>query len=121
SIAHRAALEAHGITIAVLPGPVENVYPASHTQLAEQILEQGGALISEYPAGTPGFKQNFIARNRIVAGLAQALIITEATEKSGSLHTARFALEQGKEVLAVPGNITSPASVGTNNLIKAGA
>lgn len=67
------------------------------------------------------FKSHFVARNRLVAGLAQAVIITEAAEKSGSLHTARFALEQGKEVLAVPGNITVPTSVGTNNLLKAGA
>ena len=67
------------------------------------------------------YKMNFISRNRIVAGLADALLITEAAEKSGSLHTARFALEQGKDVLAVPGNITSPVSIGTNNLIKAGA
>jgi DNA processing protein len=77
--------------------------------------------MSEYPEGTPGFKDHFIARNRIVAGLAQALLITEAAEKSGTLHTAKFALEQGRDVLAVPGNITSPGSAGTNNLIKTGA
>jgi DNA processing protein len=84
-------------------------------------LEQGGTIISEYSEGMPGFKYNFIARNRIVAGLSQALLITEASEKSGTLHTARFAMEQGRDVLAVPGNITSPGSVGTNNLIKTGA
>jgi DNA processing protein len=77
--------------------------------------------MSEYAAGMPGFKYNFIARNRIVAGLADALLITEAAEKSGTLHTAKFALEQGRDVLAVPGNITSPGSTGTNNLIKTGA
>jgi DNA processing protein len=121
SIAHRAALETQGLTLAVLPGPVDVVAPASHRNLAEKILEQGGALVSEYPSGTFAAKQNFIARNRIVIGLADALLITEAAEKSGSLHTARFALEQGKEVMAVPGNITSPTSVGTNNLLKAGA
>jgi len=77
--------------------------------------------MSEYPEGTPGYPGNFIARNRIVAGLADALLITEAAERSGTLHTARFALEQGREVLAVPGNITSPNSVGTNNLIRTGA
>jgi DNA processing protein len=120
-IAHQAALQAGGTTVAVLPCGLDQIYPATHTQLARNILEQGGTLLSEYDKGMPGLKQNFIARNRIVSGLADALLITEATEKSGTLHTARFALEQGKEVLAVPGNITSPNSVGTNNLIKSGA
>jgi DNA processing protein len=78
-------------------------------------------LLSEYSPGEGTRKHHFIARNRLVAGLAQAVLITEAIEKSGSLHTARFALEQGKDVLAVPGNITSKTSVGTNNFIKAGA
>ena len=119
--AHRSALDAGGLTIAVLPGPVDKIYPATNTALAEEILTKGGALISEYVTDEFAFKQNFIARNRLVAGLAQTVLITEAAEKSGSLHTARFALEQGKEVLAVPGNITSKTSVGTNNLIKAGA
>lgn len=120
-IAHQAALQTGGTTVAVLPCGLDQVYPATHTQLAKRILEQGGALYSEYDPGMPGLKQNFIARNRIVSGLADALLITEATEKSGTMHTARFALEQGKDVLAVPGNITSPNSVGTNNLIKTGA
>ncbi|HVV25891.1 MAG TPA: DNA-processing protein DprA [Candidatus Saccharimonadales bacterium] len=119
--AHRAALAAGGLTIAVLPGPVDNIYPATNIRLAEDILANGGALVSEYAVAEYSFKQNFIARNRLVAGLAQAVLITEAAKKSGSLHTARFALEQGKDVLAVPGNITSKTSVGTNNLIKAGA
>lgn len=120
-IAHQACLEAGGTTVAVLANGLDKIYPASHTQLARRILEQGGSIMSEYPAGTPALKQHFIARNRIVAGLAQALLITEATQKSGTLHTARFALEQGRDVLVVPGNITSPNSVGTNNLIRAGA
>jgi DNA processing protein len=119
--AHRAALDAGGLTMAVLPGPVEKIYPSSHTSLAQQIVAKGGALVSEYPAGSDVFKFNFIARNRIIAGLADTMLITEAAEKSGSLHTARFALEQGKDVLAVPGNIDSPTSVGTNNLLKSGA
>jgi DNA processing protein len=105
----------------VLANGLDAIYPATHTQLARRVLQQGGSIMSEYAAGMPGFKYNFIARNRIVAGLSQALLITEATEKSGTLHTARFALEQGRDVLAVPGNITSPSSVGTNNLIKTGA
>jgi DNA processing protein len=121
AIAHRAALEAGGLTLAVLPGPIEMILPGSHQNLAMEIIKQGGALVSEYPEGSVPFKTNFVARNRIVAGLCDALLITEAAEKSGSLHTARFALEQGKDVLAVPGNITSPVSVGTNNLLKAGA
>lgn len=120
-LAHQAALEANGLTIAVLPGPLEIIAPSAHNQLAEQIIEQGGALLSEYAADEFPAKQNFIARNRLVSGLADALLITEAAEKSGSLHTARFALEQGKDVLAVPGNITSATSIGANNLLRAGA
>jgi DNA processing protein len=120
-IAHQACLKAGGTTVAVLANGLEKIYPASHTQLGLSILEQGGTIFSEYEAGMPGFKQNFIARNRIVAGLSDALLITEATDRSGTLHTAKFALEQGRDVLAVPGNITSPNSVGTNNLIKSGA
>jgi len=121
AIAHRAALDAGGLTIAVLPSPVNYPYPSSNASLAERIVTQGGALVSEYSDVNFAFNTNFVARNRLVAGLAQAVLITEAAQKSGSLHTARFALEQGKDVLAVPGNITSPVSVGTNNLIKAGA
>jgi DNA processing protein len=121
SIAHQAALKAGGLTIAVMPGGLDRVYPASHTNLARQILSAGGALVSEYPPGSSVFKQNFIARNRIVSGLADALLITEAAAASGSLHTANFALEQGRTVMAVPGNITSETSQGTNNLIKSGA
>jgi len=121
SVAHRAALEAGGLTLAVLPASVRKIYPASHEHLAKQILQQGGALLSEYAPGDTLYPLNFIARNRLASGLADVLLITEAAEKSGTLHTARFALEQGKEVLAVPGNITSATSVGTNNLIKSGA
>lgn len=122
AIAHRAALEAGGITIAVLPSGLGHIYPASHFQLAQQIIEKGGALVSEYPENTKiAYKGNFVARNRIVSGLSNAVLITEAAEKSGTLHTADFALQQGIDVLAVPGNITSPTSGGTNNLIRAGA
>lgn len=121
AIAHQAALDAGGLTIAVLPSSVQTPYPATNRQLAGKIVEQGGALVSEYPEGSLNFKQNFVARNRLVAGLADAVLITEAAADSGSLHTAKFALDQGKAVLAVPGNITSPGSAGTNGLIKAGA
>lgn len=120
-LAHTAALEARGKTIAVMAGGLDRIYPTTHYQLAEQILQQGGALVSEYPLGTDFRRENFIARNRIVSGLSDAVLITEAAEKSGTLHTANFALEQGRTVLAVPGNITSSQSAGTNNLIKAGA
>lgn len=121
SIAHQAALDAGGRTIAVLPSPLESIYPASHRQLAKHIVEQGGALVTEYPVGTQTYPGNFVARNRIIAGLADVTLITEAALKSGSLHTARFALNAGRDVLAVPGTITSPTSEGTNNLIKRGA
>lgn len=121
ALAHKAALDAGGPTVAVLPGSIENIYPRSHYALAQRIVQSGGVLLSEYGAGSAIYKQNFIARNRIIAALSHALLITEAAEKSGSLHTARFALEQGKDVLAVPGNITSATSAGTNNLLKAGA
>lgn len=121
SLAHKAALDAGGLTIAVLPSGLDKIYPSGHYSLAMQILQQGGALITEYPDGEIAFKDHFIARNRLASGLGDALLVTEAAERSGTLHTANFALEQGKPVLAVPGNITSPTSAGTNNLIKTGA
>ncbi len=121
AIAHRAALEAGGLTLAVLPSSLEQIYPRSHHGLARQIISQGGALITEYSSGTRTYKNQFIERNRIVSGMSNVLLITEAALTSGTMHTARFALEQGKEVLAVPGNITSPTSEGTNRLIRTGA
>jgi DNA processing protein len=119
--AHRTALASGGATIAVLAGGLDAIYPDVHRSLAAQIVEQGGALISEYPIGTPPLKSYFVARNRLVSGLSQAVLITEAAEKSGTLHTARFALDQGRDVLVVPGNITSAYSAGTNNLLRRGA
>ncbi len=121
SLAHQATLEAGGLTVAVLPSGLDRIYPARHQGLARRIVEQGGALVSEYKANTPIYPYSFIARNRLISGLADATVIIEAAEKSGTLHTARFALEQGREVLAVPGNITNTTSAGTNNLIKSGA
>ena len=121
SVAHRAALNAGGFTIAVLPGGIERIYPASHKKLAEDIIRNGGAIISEYAGTMRPHAYHFIARNRIIAGLAHAVLITEAAEKSGSLHTAQFALEQGKEVLAVPGSIFSLTSIGSHSLITQGA
>lgn len=121
SIAHQAAIEAHGLTIAVLPSGLQSIYPANHRNLASQVLGADGLLVSEYESAARPHQGSFIERNRIIAGLSDVLLVTEAAERSGSLHTARFALEQGKAVLAVPGNITSPTSAGTNNLIKMGA
>jgi len=121
SFAHLAALEAGGITVAVLPTELGKIYPASHINLARRIVNSGGTLISEYAAGSEAFRSNFIARNRLISGLADVLVITEAAVNSGSLHTANFALEQGKTVMAVPGSIINPTSEGVNNLIKSGA
>lgn len=121
SIAHNSALQAGGITIAVLPCSLNRVYPRSHTQLAHLITQKGGLLVTEYSQAPEPRREYFIARNRIIAALSEGLLITEAAVNSGSLHTARFALELGIPVLAVPGPITSPTSEGTNNLIKAGA
>jgi DNA processing protein len=121
ALAHQAAMEAGSQTIAVLPCGVDKPYPAGHRRLARQILENGGALVSEYPEGTPPLQHQYIARNRIVSGLGDGLVVTEAAEKSGTIHTAGFALDQGNTVMAVPGNNTSQQSQGTNNLIRTGA
>jgi DNA processing protein len=121
SIAHRACLEVGGTTLAVMANSVEQIYPRTHMALAEQIIEQGGALLSEYEPPTNPRDYQFLARNRIVSGLADAVLITEAAERSGTLSTAAHALEQGKEVFVVPGNITSPMSAGCNALLKQGA
>lgn len=121
-IAHTAALEANGITIAVLPCGLPKIYPATHRDLAATIIEKGGALITEYDEDHEfSYQSNFLERNRIVAGLADAIIITEAAARSGTLNTASHALNQGKEVFVVPGNITSPMSAGCNALLKQGA
>lgn len=120
SVAHRACLEAKCETIAVLPCGLDRIYPTSHQSLALEI-SKNGALVSEYPEYTVPLKYHFIARNRIIAGLSDALIVTEAGKKSGSIHTAMFALELGIPVFAIPGNITSPYSEGTNELLKQGA
>ncbi|MDB5180004.1 MAG: hypothetical protein JWN12_636 [Candidatus Saccharibacteria bacterium] len=121
AIAHRAALEAGGITIAVLANGLDSIYPATHRQLARDIIDSGGALISEYPPGTSARDFQFLARNRIVSGIANAVIVTEAAAHSGTLSTVMHALDQNREVFAVPGNITSPMSVGPNRLIQQGA
>lgn len=110
-----------GKTIAVFGCGLNTIYPKENIELAKEIIKTGGTIISEYPLGTKPEKNNFPQRNRIISGLSQGVLVIEAKEKSGSLITADFALEQGKEVYAVPGNINSLYSVGTNMLIKQGA
>lgn len=116
-----AHIGAGGKTIAVLGSGLDVMYPKENIKLAKNILKAGGLIISEYGLGTKPEKMNFPRRNRIISGIASAVIVIEAKERSGSLITAEFALEQGKDVYAVPGNICSEYSVGTNNLIKEGA
>jgi DNA processing protein len=120
--AHRAALEAGGRTIAVLGNGLDQVYPAENTALARRIVEQdAGALLSEFAPGVRPDAPNFPRRNRIIAGLCDATVVVEAGQPSGALITADFALEQGRDVLAVPGPIFSPMSIGANALLKQGA
>jgi DNA processing protein len=116
--AHRGALEAGGRTVGVLGTGVDEVYPRDHKKLAEEILARGGALVSQFPLGTPPIPENFPYRNRIISGLSLGVVLVEAAENSGSLITARLAMEQNREVFAVPGNVTSRNSFGTNYLIK---
>jgi DNA processing protein len=120
SISHQAALNAGGRTIAVLGSGLDRVYPPENRQLAENI-STNGALLSDYPPGTPPEASNFPPRNRLISGLALAVVIIEAGNTSGALITAGFAADQGREVFAVPGNITAPGSKGTNRLIQDGA
>lgn len=121
AIGHRACLEAGGTTIAVLGSGLKHITPTTNYSLGMKIIEQGGAIISEYPPEKTALPHQFLERNRIVSGLADAVIVVEAAERSGTLSTAAHALNQGRDVFAVPGNITSPTSVGCNNLIKQGA
>ena len=110
-----------GKTIAVLGNGLDMIYPKENIELANEIIRSGGAIISEYPCGTKPDKMNFPARNRIISGLSKGIVVIEAKEKSGTLITGDFALEQGRDVFVVPGNINSINSVGTNDLIKQGA
>ena len=122
SVGHRAALDAGGLTVAVLGTQIDHIYPRNHLSLAKEIVEKGGAIISEYAPGAKIYPQtSFLERNRLISGLSDAVIVVEAAARSGTLNTAAHALNQGKEVFAVPGNITSPYSVGCNKLIKQGA
>lgn len=120
TLAHKAALDGGGRTIAVLGSGFKRFYPKENRKLAEKISEHG-AIMTEFPPDTPPLPENFPRRNRVISGLSEAVVIVEAAEKSGALITANYALNQGRDVLAVPGNITSEKSAGTNNLIKEGA
>lgn len=120
SAAHRGALEGSGTTIAVLGSGVDVIYPPEHAELAANIVECG-AVMSEFPPGTPPLPGHFPQRNRLISGLSLAVVVVEAAEKSGSLITAGFALEQGRDVLAVPGNILGGRNRGAHALLRDGA
>jgi len=123
TIAHETALEAGGKTIAVLGSGIDtaSLYPTQNRYLSSKIIASGGTVVSEYPIGTVAMPQYFPHRNRIISGLSLGTLVVEAAEESGALITARYALEQNREVFAVPGSIYNPVSVGPNNLIKMGA
>jgi DNA processing protein len=119
--AHKGAIEMKNKTIAVLANGLDNIYPRQNEKLGKQILECGGTLISEYPLGSPSIPQRFIERNRLISGLSLGIIVIEAPEKSGALATARFAIEQNRDVFVVPGPINHFNYVGSHELIKTGA
>lgn len=119
--AHRGCLDGGGETVAVLGTPIDAIYPRCNQSLAERMLAQGGAIISEYAPGDPVCRGNFTYRNRIVSGLADVLLVVEASEHSGTVSTVNYAVEQNRDVYAVPGDIDRENSVGTNRLILDGA
>lgn len=121
AISHQAALSAGGRTIGVLGCGLDRIYPISNRYIAEKMMKTGGAVITEFPLGTPPMKYNFPIRNRIIAGLSLGVLVIEASLKSGSLLTSQAALEYNREVFAIPGSIYSDNSLGPNNLIKMGA
>ena len=121
SIRHRIAVAAKGKTVAILGTGINVIYPKENSRLAEQILALGGALVSEFPVGTAPTPQNFPIRNRIISGMSVGVLVVEAAEYSGTRITSRCALEQNRDVYAVPGNVTNKNAWGPNTLIKQGA
>ena len=123
ALAHKLCLNHNVPTIAVLGGGIDDasLYPRHHISLAHQIVAAGGAVISEYPPGTSALPHHFLARNRIIAGLCPATLVIQAASRSGSLTTARLALDANRDVMAVPGNVTDPLAQGVNRLTQAGA
>ena len=121
SHAHIGAIKAKGITIGIIGSGLDIIYPKENQYLYEKIIKENGAILSEYPLGVTPEKMNFPARNRIISGMSKGIIVVEAKKKSGTLLTVDFALEQGRDVYVVPGNIDEMNSVGTNDLIKQGA
>ena len=121
SYSHIGAIKAKGKTIGVVGNGLDIIYPKQNAYLYDKIIQEGGAVLSEYPIGTQPEKRNFPARNRIISGMSKGIIVVEAKKKSGTLITVDFALEQGRDVYVVPGNINSENSIGTNELIKQGA
>lgn len=121
TIAHSVTIEAGGKTVAILGSGLDIIYPGENHSLANKIITSGGAIISEFPLGTKPRRENFPRRNRLISGLSQGVLVVEAGERSGTLLTARWAQEQGKDIFAIPGNIFSDQSKGTHLLIKEGA
>ena len=119
--AHKGALEVGGRTIAVLANGLDDIYPHQNKSLGEKILNSGGALVSEYPLGSPSLSHQFLERNRIISGLSLGTLVIEAPFESGALVTAKYAIEQNREVFVVPGPITHKNYIGSNQLIKSGA
>jgi DNA processing protein len=119
--AHRSCMDGGGKTIAVLPSDVSNVYPSQHRSLADDIVKNGGLVISEYADNPAPMRHNYIDRNRLIAALGDAVVVTQANNRSGALHTVRFGLEQGKTILSVPASIYEASFLGNNQLLKNGA
>lgn len=121
AMAHQGALDGEGVTVAVFANGLDQIYPSSHTHLAEKIIRQNGALISEYPLGSPPLPYRFLERNRIVSGVSRGVLIIEAPTRSGTIATARFALEGNRDVFVIPGPVHHPNFTGSHELIKKGA
>ncbi|MDD7593626.1 MAG: DNA-processing protein DprA [Peptoniphilaceae bacterium] len=121
ALAHRGALNAEAVTVAVLGSGIDRIYPATHQRLADAILEQGGCIVSEYPPGMRPYPHHFLRRNRLISGLSRGVLVVEAGKRSGTMSTVTHAEEQNRDVFCIPGNVDQPRSEGTNGLIQKGA